>query len=753
MKKNSKSTLSEYFTESVPGNIKPYVTANTAFKFVENGTTFYVMMLLNTEKIGYINKKTKDNAQIGGMIEKVKSGSIDLFMTSEQLEKGELVFVPTATTIDGLADYGMFTNCNGYEFVKYNNNLELVERTGVFASYNDFRDIGAGKRPITDFLKPKNDDVIQQGSKDDPTSNHSTLSQLTDRAKTAISSVTEKVVPVVTKAVENVKEKVADSSGIKDMVQKPKSSSEKVKSESEADATTSSNDGTVVEEKTSETEEVEEEVRVYTETEVYSQVTRIFHADNLDLPLSSEPFDQLFTLNNHLIEFDLDQRDTYVNERLNVMAGDANRDLRKLRSDNLKKLREKYFALMSDRILKIQAEYDLANIDTEYGQQKWAASKTRDDKLSQVAGIIEERRNQLEADYEKDRDEYCESEAKRARNEYNEKHQRTHNDMMNQIEGLVKGEIEEEYNRKLGEIYMERRDAALSLLDLNITQVLQELAEDYKNMFDEENVLYTKRADEMREYAKKLHEEDAKRLAIEEERNRISNEVNDARAEASAKIELIKKEYETAQAALKASSDATIAQAENETKLIREQMDARTATLENDKELLQKQLDDAIVRADRVQEIVKADYEHRIVQAQDDRDSWKQTLDAYKEQHKHNNRLAAILVIAITIAAVAGGFVAGGVYWNRFVASELSNSRTPVEINVIESQDQLLTNDDDNDADVSEGEEVGNAEQDDVNDTFTLDISENSVAADNVDNDKDGLSGVNPEFEADDIDG
>lgn len=65
----------------------------------------------------------------------------------------------------------------------------------------------------------------------------------------------------------------------------------------------------------------------------------------------------------------------------------------------------------------------------------------------------------------------------------------------------------------------------------------------------------------------------------------------------------------------------------------------------------------------------------------------------------------------------------------------------------------MLTNDDDNDADVSEGEEVGNAEQDDVNDTFTLDISENSVAADNVDNDKDGLSGVNPEFEADDIDG
>lgn len=688
-KKENKSTLSDFFDESVPSAMKRTIADNTPFRIVENGKTFYVCMLLDAAKIGGINKKSSNNAQIGGMIECVKGQKIDLYVTAETLEKGELLFVPTPVTFDGLSDYGLFTNCNDYEFVKLNTNLEIVERTGIYASYAKFREISSGQASITDYIKPPEPEPAPDKKMSDSTDSsenpagHGLVSQVVDKAKSVASAVADKASAIA----QTVAEKVADSTGYKDMVPESAKKAENTSADAARGSQSHSNADTTASAQSAEASDTVEEDVVYTETQIQTAVTRMFHADNLDLPVSSEPFDQLFTLNNQLIRFDTDSRDTYVNERLNAMAADANRDLQKLRTDNLRKLREKYFMLMSVRVLEIQKELDINNQDTEYGSQKWALENTRKDKFDKVASLVEEKRKLLEADFNRRRDEYCEASAKNARIEFNAKFQRAHNEDLNKIDNAVKNEIQADYERDLQNLYTARRNEALTLLDLNITGVLKELTKDYKTMFDEENALYMKRADEMREYAKELHSEDAKRIAVEEERNRISNEVNDARAEAAAKIDLIKREYETAQTALEARSKATIEQAETQCQMLKEQMDSRADEYEKEKARLQQQIDDAMDRAAQMQETIKADYEHRLEQANDDRDSWKQTFESYKEQHKHNSRLAAILVVAITIAAIAGGFVAGGVYWNRAVAGEhTSDQVSPQFINVIEPE-------------------------------------------------------------------
>lgn len=679
-KKEIKSTLGDYFDESVPSAIKRTITDNAPFRITENGKTLYVCMLLDAAKIGGINKKSQNNAQIGGMIECVKGSKIDLFVTADTIEKGELLFIPTPTTFDGLSDFGLFTGCGDYEFVKLNNNLEIVERTGIFGTYTDFREISAGHALITDFITPPASETeTSDGAKND---GQKIASQVSDKVKSAATAIADKASSIV----QSVAEKVADNTGYRDMTggkgpveaapptAVPANGSPAASQQATVDSAS----------QTASAENVVEEDIVYDEETVRTAVVRTFHADNLDLPVSSEPFDQLFTLNNHLIKFDVDPRDTYVNEHLNKMAADANRDLKKLRADNLHKLREKYFMLMSLRVIEIQKELDVNNQDTEYGSQKWALEATRKDSLSNVDEKIEAKRKSLEDDYTARRDAFCNAAASAAKNDFNARYQRSHDDEMNRVEGAVKSEIQSDYDRDLQTLYTARRNEAFTLLDLNITEVLTDLADDYKKMFNEENAFYTKCADEMRAYAKELHAEDAQRLAIEEERNRISNEVNDARAEAAAKIDLIKKEYESARNAADANSNALIEQARTQNNMLKEQMSERTTALEKDKDKLQQQLDETIDKATRLQETIKADYEHRIMQAEDDRDSWKQTFDSYKEQHKHNNRITAVLVIAITIAALAGGFVAGGVYWNRTVAGELTDNKMPTVINVIE---------------------------------------------------------------------
>lgn len=685
-KKDVKSEMGEYIPESVASTVLPVVKQNTAFIVTEKGKHFYIGMLLDTTKIGGFNKKSVNDKDKGGVIEAIKSGHIDAYATQELNENNQLLFIPTAKTLDRLGDYGMFRKVDGYEFVKLNDKLEIVEHTGVTATYDEFRMIGAGNTPITEYVKPA--DVIVKGSDEDPTISHNVVTQAVDKAKDIATTVANKVAPVASKITEGIKEKISETTGIRDMQpaaeEKP---AENNPPQEQAQPAQAAPDAGQAPEEPAALEE-EQEI-VYTETQVLSSVERVFHANNLDLTVSSDPFDQLFTLNNHLIKFDVDPRDTFVNERLNRMAIDANRDLQKLRSDNLKKLREKYFMLMALRVQEIANELDIENSSTQYGAFKVTIDNDKTASLANMGALVEERQQIIEDAYNKRMEEVCENASRQARVDFKNRYQRQHNEDMNAVEGVIRAEIQATYTASMHDLFNARRNDALTSLDYNITGVLQALTEDYKKMFEEETALYNERANEMREYAKELHMLDAKRLAVEEEHNRITNEVNDARAEASAKIELIKREYETAQAALEARSAATISQAENESKLIKEQMNARTATLEQDKERLQKQLDDAIDRADRATEIVRADYEHRLIQAQDDRDSWKQTLESYKEQHKHNNRLAAILVVAITVAAIAGGFVAGGVYWNRIVSGELAGNQENVEINVVNPQDTI----------------------------------------------------------------
>lgn len=735
-KKDTKTDMGEFIPESVAAAVIPVVKNNKPFIVTEHGKKFFIGMMLDTSKIGGINKKSVNDKDKGGVIEAIKSGHIDAYVTAELNASGHILFIPTAGTMDYLSDYGLFKRVDGYEFVKLNDKLEIVKHTETFGTYDDFRAIATGQKKIDEFVKP--DDVIVAGSDDDPTAPHGIAAQVKGVAETAkniATSAIETVAPVASKVVDKVKNKIAESTGIKDMQD---SQAEEVAAAASASTTAKAAelpaetpavnqqaadnaDGTQSQEELQEEQEI-----VYTETQILNTIERVIHADNLDLPLSSEPFDQLFTLNNHLIKFELDPRDSYVSNELNRMAADANRDLQKLRADNLRMLRHKYFMLMTVRIEEIQAECDIEDQLKPYGRQKADIEAAKNKELSEIASLVEKRQHVIEEAYNTRLEEACENASRQARSDFKTRYQHQHNDELNAVEGIIRAEIMANYNAALGMLYMDRRNDAMTALDLNITGVLSELTEDYKKMFEEENALYVKFADDIREYAKQLHLDDAKRLAVEEEHLRITNEVNDARAEAAAKIALIQREYETAQAASDARAEATILQANNETQLIKDQMEKRTNALEQDKLRLQQQLDAAIERADKAQDVVKADYEHRLIQAQDDRDSWKQTLESYKEQHRHNNILAAILVVAITIAAVAGGFVAGGVYWNRVVAGELSGTQDDVEIKVINPNETGLQDENASSETSSDNSESENADENDESEAVVTTAPEES---------------------------
>ena len=701
-KKRTKSTLWEYFDESVIGNMKYCVTSNEPFKVSENGKTYYYAILLDADKIGGINKKSKNDQEIGGMIECVKGGRVDVLVTSELNERGEILFLPTMVTIDCLQDYGKFVRCDEYEFVKLNSSLEIVERTGIFVSYDICREIANGHIKLEDYLASQQQSVISEETSDDDDEDDdddddggTVFEYLTDDNLSGMSdsesdeepedssddapnsSVASKFKSVMEKAgqtVQNVVDKIADETGYKDMV--PDAATKPAQPIVTAAPQVASQTVTNTE------PEPEKNVE-YTEVQIETSIARIFHADNLELSVSSDPFDQLFTINGQLFVLNDDARDEYVNKHLNNMMYVANENLKKFRKGNIAKLREKYFMLMSLRILDIQKELDVNNQATEYGSQKWAIDETKKDKLSRATALAEEKRKVIEEEYARRRDEYCNEAAQRARNEFNNKYQRAHNDEMDRVEGIVKHNIQVDYESEMQALYAARRTEALTLLDLNITGVLKELTLDYHKMVEEENAMFSKYLDELREYAEKLHSDDAKLIAVNEENIRMNNEIISVRAEAEAKVKQVQQDYDTSKNMLETKLQLTEARAESQSQMLKAQLVEQETKFEKEKTKLQEQLDNAIERAASMQEAVRVDYEHRLEQANDDRDSWKQTFESYKEQHRHNNRLATIVVIAATIAALAGGFMAGGMYWNKLTGNEpaeSSNSKIVIDV-------------------------------------------------------------------------
>lgn len=664
MAKQNKSEMSDFFAESVPETLLLSLKDNTNFIITEDNNVYYIGMLLDTMKVGGFNKKSKNDQAKGSIIEYVKGGQIDAYITEDLNNSNKLLFIPTANTLDKLADYSIFTNLE-YEFVKIDKSMNIVSFTGITAPYSKFTAILLGHCNIADFLSATPDETATPDESDETvvTETSHSFSDVTNKAKTIASDIVSAVATGANKVKEKVKEKTKEVTA--DMPD----------DESFVDVPNDDADTTIDDEQA---QDSGQEI-VYTETQVVSAVERIFHANNLDLPLSSEPFDQIFTVNNHLIRFDTDQRDGYVNNELNRMAADANRDLMKIRTDNIKKLRDKYFKIMSLRIEDIEKQLDVEDPTKQYGSLKDAILSSKNSKINSLAIEVEKRQAFIENAFESRIKEAEENAARQARADFKVRYQRQHNDDLNNVEPNIRADIQAFYTCELNELFLSRRSDALTILDMNITATLNELAKDYQILSEEENDFYMRAADKMREYSKELHVDDAKRLAIEEEHLRITNEVNNTRAEASAKIELLRREFEATSAALEAKTKSVIEQADATTALLKEQMNERTRELESDKQILQAQLTDSLDKQARAHEIAKADFEHRLEQAKDDAVAWQQTLVSYKEQHKHNNRLATILVAAITIACVAAGFIVGGLYWKN----ETNNNAIKQETTVV----------------------------------------------------------------------
>lgn len=460
----SKNSMNEFFDISVTESALEVFDTNKNYFGGDkrDGTAYYIGMMLHTDDIGGFSKKTKNDPDKGSLVEAVRGGNIDAYVTPEQNDSGELIFIPTEKTFSYAGEFSMLTDAE-YEVVKIDTRSGEVIKTGKKLPYRTF------KRPL-----------------DDAEAISSLIGETDSQPAQAVP------VPVPQPASVPVSKPVSTPAPVVQTAPVPEAGIANIPTASPpAAGRYQSAPVAAAEADESKDEDLDEELEedngdpadtVYTEADVVTAVTRKYYSEGLNLEVSSEPFEQMFVAGNRQILFDEKQKDGFVDGELNRMAKNANIEIQRLRQKRMQEMREYFLMVASDGALGVQKQHDMHNAGTDCGRQKIDLDRQRKDKVENLDGLVSEKRAEIEREFEKHKKIAMDEGARKAGLEFNTKFGRLHSDKLERLPDRIRETIESDYNRDLREIFYTRQDRAMTSYDFMTTELLKTIS---RSMFVE----------------------------------------------------------------------------------------------------------------------------------------------------------------------------------------------------------------------------------------------------------------------------
>jgi hypothetical protein len=651
-----KSGMEEFFNISVPESALETFDENKNFFQGDkrDESARYVGMMLHAETIGGFNKKSKGDADKGMIIEAISGGNIDTYITAEQNAADELIFIPTGKTFDFLEDFSILTNAE-YEAVKIHFRNGAIEKTGIVKSFAKFRNVQKGTDSIGELLGA----AIQVS---------------TSSAETAIPPVasTPPTAPVLTvppalpagAEVPPVPALTIPDTSAAPQLAPPTADASAPVNPTETPAAPQSAPAVLAQEDDSPDEEDDD--AVYTEADVTREVTRRYYSEGLDLVVSPNPFDLMFVSGNKQILFETDQKDGFVDGELNRMAKNANVELQRLRQKRLYNMRKDFLESASECAILLQQKHDIQDPTTEFGRKKADLEDKRKGKVETIDALVSEESARLNQDYSRTLQAVMEEGARKAKSEYALKHGKDHSRKIERLPADIRTRIQSEHSVELNELYHERQSVVITSFDYMTTQLLKELSQkQFVELIKEEDELYAKYTKQLEDYASRLHQEDARRVMVEEERLRIQNDVGRVREELKAKIDELTQNYEVTKQALESKHSNIVSGLQQQNAFLREQMDISTDSHRQEKEALEQSLEKMQQRYASAHSEATENCRTQVENARHDAESWRNSVTVLQAQHSRSNKIAIVLMAAVAIMMLCIGFVVAGIWYGQ----------------------------------------------------------------------------------------
>lgn len=668
-KKKERDMMASIINESVTESAIDDMRENTAFLCERDGKTLFVGLYLNTEDIGGLDKKSRRDETKGQIIEQINSGSIKTFIPRSLLDNECMVIIPTVDTLDIMDEFSLLSGAR-YTVALVDLEDASVEDTGVECNYEQFTKVATEDITIMDLLADLGFewalDDEEEPEKEEEEEQHEDAEESNDFDDDLLKDADDT----------EFEDYDSNEEEFEDDIEEPSFSDEDL---NETEHFTGEKQYEDEEENEQEDEDYgdnsDESEEIVDSDTVAQEIKRKFYSDELGLEVTTEPFDLQFLQANTFVPFPENREEGWINNYLNEYSKEANLKLKKLHEDNLFKMRNDYFNLLSKYVAKIRDDLDYEDMNTAYGQRYKMILQNQADAKADIPHLVSEKKSKLEQKWAEKLEEVGNEAKLNAISKYRARLEAQHENDIMQLEPNMNLDIEYKTEDQIRKMHEDRKREAASLLDAGVSATLRNVYDEYLNCLEQEKEEYKKMHEVIMNFLDENRKDDiAHTKALAEELAQIEKAEKVA-SEYEAKIKAQAAEFASRVEELNATALNNKLANEKEIETLKAEHERKLSHKEEEAERLQEKIEKLIEDYAKLDEKKEAEYSARLQALKDANENAEARYDLLAKSQKRGNMISIALSVVLAVATCAIGVLVGS---NMKLNSVNNNVKTEV---------------------------------------------------------------------------
>lgn len=703
-KKAKISGLATVVKESAPEPAVDLLEKNTPFALPNDVGWMIILINVDDETFGGLSTKQKNDADKGSIIELITGDYIQVVQTPTMIENGVLGIVPTPSTMERFSEFGLLvtsqlwwglvqeTDDGGIEVsavegeVEYSTIMDLVEGNTTLddAAPETWAWASEGDDSASELEDEEEDESASELEDEDENESESSSETSVSGEDTTDESDGDLEQPFGSVGNEDELEDENEPKGIYDeegginygALDEADSNENSIVYENEEEDYDDYEDeeyGVPDELYEGEDEELDEDEyadsyqqyvdenrsRVVTIDEINDNIVRRYASEDLDLQVDLDVFDKYFSDLAPAINLDDIPVDGWLGEQVADLVAQANAELAKLHDNHINNLRQKYIELASLHAESVVKTMSTTNEDVPYYAMSIAAHEDYEHDIEEANKEIRERRQEILDRFEKEADQVAEAAAAAAKSRYISQNKLHQERLLSEVSADVSRVAEDRYSQAKQTVLELRRNESQSLFEIGVTQIAKALGE----VQDENHAAELEKLEEWNdvifEFIDDNRKEEISRIEVLAEQQSRRDAVSE-----------LKEQYRVEREQLLSEQRERIAELEQAREIERNkavaELKARDLHWETELKAANGRADRAGNLVDtisaqmmKVDESVRAQYEGRIATLEADRQRQIEELNSADMLQKRANRMMVLLIVTLTLAALAVGVLLG----------------------------------------------------------------------------------------------
>lgn len=646
-------------------------------KFVSNKGSHYVF-IIQLKAIGGLSKSVRNDESKGQFVERVKGGGIHVYLDEELNELDMLIIVPDEETVQNISEFNFLSTFNKFQLAKASlgkGNEIVFTPTSINFSYEDLEDVLFNDVPFNEVVnrnqgkttKKKRKAAVQEKSQEE-ISLDDELEAMMKRKQVAERNSQQSQQPsnyqdeydaLNNYDAQDEQQQSSDSDTINpnEFIMCPQCQqitfSINTKTCHNCGYTTDLGSNVSYYKENEDTTDTNYEVSEEETEQVFEQH---LYSDDIDLVVTTEPFDLKFASNNKYIPIVNEQDGDgwlsgYVNEHIRII----NAELKHLHAQNLQKSRDRFYQLLLNQCQVIHERVSYDDASNIYSQRRKELYNATEIKKKNINTAIELERDKIEAAWQQEIKDYVEAITISAQNDYIKAHGESHNDKLRDVEMRMLDNIEIEYRNGIDELNELRKRDAHEYYEHACAEALLAISDDYARMLDEEERIRAEYVNKIQAYVDKHRKEEIARADILAEQLQQQSEAERVAMDYEERIKQLTLNYDSICDKLRQDIKSNKSHEE----LVYEQNNNQIVDLK-------KRLSESEARYEKLQEkyqnldvIKAAEYDEQIKTVINDKNAALEHLSHVNDIHKRNSVLSIALWGAVAVAMLVFGMFIG----------------------------------------------------------------------------------------------